>query len=843
MTEPIDSANKLFNQSFLNLSLISHAARWWAHSLLVLVVLAGYICTESTKPAFAQERSNSVSSVQCQAKNSKECTPQEKWAWEQIVQGKPANMNDYLDDDQDIQPLSKDSKPRCQLLNAGEPIKQSSRTLRPEFIEFVATHPRYEQGANTRMVHIECAVVDEQIDLANKKIRPKLTISASLLKNGIDIHDAHFLRSFTIEKSSVTGTVNSAGALFDRSLLLIENRHEQVILDNAQIKANLLVEDSTLTKTFLAQAIDVGGNIDLKRTVFEGPVNLIGAKTAGILFTKDSQFKGKFNASNLDAAGGIFLINITFSTTVYLIGAKTAGILFAKDSQFKGKFDAINFAASDMILSNVSFDKRVGLLDMKLGKQLEIKDSVFKDEFDAENIEASARIVLTNTTFKKTVNLKGAKTAGTLSADGSQFKGKFMANDLDVSGNIFLRDTTFKKTVRLTSAKTAGILFAKDSQFKGEFRANSLDVAIDMFLGNVSFEEEVNLVDAKIGKESKIINSVFENEFKAENIEANARIFLTNTTFKKTVDLTRAKTDTLQLSGSIFASELDLSQTHIANSFVLYEAEETNEGKMKASVPLWKEGAELMLNDAHAGVLQARMPESWLIYDDNSQPTSTLLTRDLHGFTYDSLHLTEGNEIDDEKITRLIEWAGGTTTTIETETLWDYLPGKQCRALEWQKGETKYTPQPYTELAGKLREMGTADQADRVLVARDNHHHAKQYSEGKLWSFIIGKIDCFVLSYRVEPIRPLVSFLWLIVLFAPLNFFAYKPSYKQSKKRLERLFYYVFRPLFHSVGNSIPIPGFLGHTKETRAGRLIYLLYAQKIIGLILLISAGYIAI
>ena len=169
MTEPIDSTNKLFNQSFLNLSLISHAAKWWAYSLLVFFVLAGYICTESTKPAFAQDGG---SSAQCQATYSEECfSQQEEWAWEQIAHGKPANMNDYLDDDQDTELLSQDSKPRCQPLNTEEPIEQwpPTRTLSHKFIEFVATHPRYEQGANTRLVHIECAVVDGRIDLSNKK--------------------------------------------------------------------------------------------------------------------------------------------------------------------------------------------------------------------------------------------------------------------------------------------------------------------------------------------------------------------------------------------------------------------------------------------------------------------------------------------------------------------------------------------------------------------------------------------------------------------------------------------------------------------------------------------------
>ena len=766
MTESIDFTNKLFNQGFLNLSLIQHATRWWSHSLFVLVAIAGYICTESTTLAFAQERSNSV---QCPTTYSEECfSPREAWAWEQIVQGKPANMNDYPDDNQDTQPLSQDNKPRCKLLNTGEPIKQSTRTLSHKFIEFVATHKRYEQGDNKRLVHIECAVVDEQIDLSNKKIRPELIISASLLKNGIDISDAHFLRSFTIEKSLVTGTVNSAGALFDRSLSLIENRHEQVILDNAQIRANLLVKASTLTKTFSARAIDVGGDMFLFNVSFEERVNLAAAEIGKDLYITDSVFERAFRAANLDVGG-------------------------------------------DMFLFNVSFEERVNLAAAEIGKDLYITDSVFERAFRAAN--------------------------------------------LDVGGDMFLFNVSFKELVYLMSAKIGKQLYIRGSVFESAFRAANLDVGDDMFLFNVSFEQQVEMIDAKIGKKLYITDSVFEGVFRAASLDASD-MFLYNTTFKKTIDLRSAELGgTLRLAGSSFASTLDLSQTQIASSFVLYGKDE-----LKDRVPLWKEGAELILNHAHAGILQASMPNSWLMHDAENRLTSTLLKRDLHGFTYDALHLIEGDEIDDERITQLIEWAGGDTTatkdhsTKKKTSVWHFLlPIEElcmCMDLGWQQGDTNYTPQPYTELAEKLREMGEVDQADLALIARFNHYYEKQRDE-KQYSLLAGwlvkfinKFDCFYSGYGVDPLRPLYAFGLLVLLFTWVNFRAYKPYYKEPENSWWRVLpYYVFRPLFHSFRNSIPIPGLLSYTKKVVPYHHIHWLYCQKIIGLIVLASVGYLSI
>ena len=53
------------------------------------------------------------------------------------------------------------------------------------------------------------------------------------------------------------------------------------------------------------------------------------------------------------------------------------------------------------------------------------------------------------------------------------------------------------------------------------------------------------------------------------------------------------------------------------------------------------------------------------------------------------------------------------------------------------------------------------------------------------------------------------------------------------------------RSLFYSFRNSIPLPGFLSFTeKVNKPERWIYLLYAQKILALLLLASAlGYLAI
>ena len=388
------------------------------------------------------------------------------------------------------------------------------------------------------------------------------------------------------------------------------------------------------------------------------------------------------------------------------------------------------------------------------------------------------------------------------------------------------------------------------------FFGDIIDILKAKARGRIEFaERQVNLVDlsdAKIGKKLRIENSVFEKKFMAHSLDA-VDMFLYNTTFKKTIDLSFAELGgTLQLVGSSFASMLNLSQTHIASSFVLYDKD-----KLKR-VPLWKEGSELILNHAHAGVLHERIPESWLMYDAENQSTSTLLKRDLHGFTYDSLHLAEGNEIDDEKITQLIEWAGGATTATQDHSMkketsvWHFLlPIEElcmCMDLEWQQGGTSYTPQPYTELARRLREMGAVDQADLALIARFNHYYEEQRYE-KNYSLLadwlvkfINKFDCFYSGYGVDPLRPLYAFSLLVLMFTLSNFRAYKSYYEKPRSWREGSLYYVFRPLFHSFRNSIPIPELLSYTKKV-VPRYTYLLYFQKIIGLIVLASIGYLSI
>ena len=118
---------------------------------------------------------------------------------------------------------------------------------------------------------------------------------------------------------------------------------------------------------------------------------------------------------------------------------------------------------------------------------------------------------------------------------------------------------------------------------------------------------------------------------------------------------------------------------------------------------------------------------------------------------------------------------------------------------------------------------------------------------------IRGGITCFISSYGVKPFRPLYLFLILVIVGAIINYRAYDLTYDLPDSRLRKgrtmmvdfFVCYLLRPFFYSFRNSIPLPEFLSFTKKAKQPEhLIYILYAQKILALLLLASAlGYLAI
>lgn len=138
----------------------------------------------------------------------------ERWAWARICAGDVANMKSFAGDRGDCNPA-----------RMTDPVP-GGRILSADFLRVILTHDRYVQALAKPQVYIQCARVDEQIDLDKEVIAPQVGFWSSHL----------------------TGQLDLLGARFDRTLYLNGSVLDQGLRgDGVRIGGSLFLQDATVT--------------------------------------------------------------------------------------------------------------------------------------------------------------------------------------------------------------------------------------------------------------------------------------------------------------------------------------------------------------------------------------------------------------------------------------------------------------------------------------------------------------------------------------------------------------------------------------------------------------------
>jgi len=298
------------------------------------------------------------------------------------------------------------------------------------------------------------------------------------------------------------------------------------------------------------------------------------------------------------------------------------------------------------------------------------------------------------------VDLTGATITGQLSCAGGKFLAKDMAlncNAITVGASVFLCEAfEAQGEVNLGGAKIGGQLTCDRGTFLAERMAlncNAVTVGADVFLRE-GFEAkgEVNLVRARIGggldcnggkflAGGTALNceamSVGADVFLSQEFEARGWIDLDRFEARGWIDLNRAEiAGNLQMSGATLNTGLDAKGMRVRAGF------------------LWKDvtgdGIEVDLINAHVGTLYD-LPGVW-------QPVKMLR---LSYFRYDRIE-------SDMDVQERLDWLARHDATV-----------------------SRFTPQPYVQLANVLRRQGFAGDAARVLVRREDRQRLQEYLDGR----------------------------------------------------------------------------------------------------------------
>jgi hypothetical protein len=219
----------------------------------------------------------------------------------------------------------------------------------------------------------------------------------------------------------------------------------------------------------------------------------------------------------------------------------------------------------------------------------------------------------------------------------------------------------------LSNLRSSDPISFEGSKFTGTLNMRGAEIK-DLFMNSAEFTSGVDLVSAEIGGQLSISQVKFNDLLDMDRLQVDGDLFMSDAEFGKDVSLVFSNLNSsLDLSYSTFAS-FDLTGTQIRGPLVLNGTS-------------WSEGAQLMLADTAAGILQ---------YTEEAWPKKL----DLNGFTCASLSrvMKNGNPVDRDLF----------------DASWF-----KC----WLARQEQYAPQPYEQLANVLLKQGYEKESRDTLHA------------------------------------------------------------------------------------------------------------------------------
>ncbi|WP_309665032.1 hypothetical protein [Tabrizicola sp.] len=315
--------------------------------------------------------------------------------------------------------------------------------------------------------------------------------------------------------------------------------------------------------------------------------------------------------------------------------------------------------------------------------QLSLRGSHLPGLF-AQDMKVKGGLFLRNLTAKGTVDVNGTKIGGQLVCTGANLDGTnpdgsmgkaLNAQGVEVGDSLFLSDMTAKGTVNLASARIGGQLSCVGANFDGAgdvaMYAHGVEIGAGIFLESLTAKGTVYVNDSKIGGSLDCSGANLDGAggmaLGAYGIEVGG-IGLGDLTAIGTVHLSGTK-----IAGQLYCERasldggggeaLDAQRLHVAQSFIFRRLKSIN--------------GIVRLVAAHVGDLS----------DDNASWPKAQGELLLDGFTYDRIVAASTDAKD---------------------------------RLPWlERGSTidgQFRPQPYTQLAKVLRQMGHHRDARLVLA-------------------------------------------------------------------------------------------------------------------------------
>jgi len=287
----------------------------------------------------------------CQTEPLDRWTPQEKWVWKQVCEGKIANFNGS-------DAYGGELDPRRPKENIEEWTKEwSKRILTSEFLETILLHEPYRGALTHHGVRIMGAWFREPLNLSNAILDHQLGLEASRFDKDIDFTGLKTDYLISLTGSKFTGALNMylmdvGGSLFMRD----GSKFEEVNLIGTKLRGAIEIRDSKFTGILNMNAIEVGSYLTMNYGSEFKDVVLSYTKIGGGIEMNDSKFTDILDMRSIEMGSDLYMCRGSELKDVILVNAKIGGFINLSGSTF----DSID-------LTETNIDKEIQLVTRYYG--------------------------------------------------------------------------------------------------------------------------------------------------------------------------------------------------------------------------------------------------------------------------------------------------------------------------------------------------------------------------------------------------------------------------------------------------------------------------------------------
>ncbi len=467
-------------------------------------------------------------------------------------------------------------------------------------------------------------------------------------------------------------------------------------------------------------------------------------------------------------AGDVRLRGSTVPHGLSFAGSRFGGLLDLGKAVVEGEADLQGVAANDLNLAGA-----------RIGTNLNLNGLAIAASFNLEALQVGR-----NLTLRKKPQIPGgwllaADIGGDFFIEGAAIAGPLMLEDLKLGSDLLIYGSRLG-TLNLSGAGLGGALRIRHSLFEGAVAMREAQIGKSLIVeGQTGFAGPLQLTSTTIAGDLVIANSAAAADLGLGSLQVAGSLVLgrkarfaghVDATFVKVgtnLDLTEGQFTSVDLTGTAVGAEIRLASRDVPNV-------------------RWLEPAKLTLRNVSAGALQD-LPEAW--------PREV----DLEGFTY----------------LRLGGFQAGAAVAVAKRDVRLF--------IEWLAKQPDYSPQPYTQLAGVLKQSGNGEKAKQILYAGKQREWRDAAGTDKVWLTLNWLFTGF--GYYPE-----ISGLWAL-LFVVVGTFVFSRS-----KAPEMARYTLGDRIIYSLDMLLPIITLRqAHDKFDLVSSAKYYLYVHKVMGYVLI--------